>query len=52
MNGRLSAVSNKLNNKNFVDRAPKDIIQHEKNKQTDYQQKLDKLKNNLNSLMK
>ena len=52
MNGRLSAVSKKLENKNFIDRAPKDIIEHEKNKQADYQQKLDKLKDNLHSLMK
>jgi len=52
MNGRLSAVSKKLENKNFIDRAPKDIIEHEKNKQADYQQKLDKLTDNLHSLMK
>ena len=52
MNGRLSAVSKKLENKNFIDRAPQDIIEHEKNKQADYQQKLDKLTDNLHSLMK
>ena len=32
MNGRLSAIYKKLNNKNVIDRAPEDIIQHEKNK--------------------
>jgi len=52
MDGRLNSVSKKLNNKNFVDRAPKDIIEHEKAKQADYQQQLNKLKENLNSLIK
>ena len=52
MNGRLSAVSKKLENKNFIDRAPKDIIEHEKKKQKNYMQQLKKLKENLNSLIK
>ena len=52
MEGRLNSVSKKLDNKNFVDRAPKDIIEHEKAKQADYQQQLNKLKENLNSLIK
>jgi valyl-tRNA synthetase len=52
MTGRLNAVSGKLNNKNFVERAPKNIIDHERAKQADYQEQLDKLKSNLNSLMK
>ena len=52
MNGRLNAVSKKLDNKNFVNRAPKDIIEHERTKQVDYQQQLNKLKENLNSLIK
>ena len=52
MTGRLNSVSGKLNNKNFVERAPKNIIDHERTKQADYQEQLDKLKSNLNSLMK
>ena len=52
MTGRLNAVSGKLNNKNFVERAPKNIIDHERAKQADYQEQLDKLNSNLNSLMK
>ncbi len=52
MNGRLSAVSKKLENKNFIDRAPKDIIEHEKKKQKNYMQQLKKLQENLNSLIK
>jgi valyl-tRNA synthetase len=52
MDGRLNSVSKKLDNKNFVDRAPKNIIEHEKAKQADYQQQLNKLKENLNSLIK
>ena len=52
MQGRLNAVSKKLENKNFVDRAPSEIIAHEKNKFEDYKQQLDKLKENLKSLIK
>ena len=52
MQGRLNAVSKKLENKNFVDRAPREIIAHERNKFKDYNQQLDKLKENLNSLIK
>ena len=52
MNGRLSAVSKKLENKNFIDRAPKDIIAHEQKKQIDYNEQLQKLQDNLNSLIK
>ena len=50
MEGRLGAVNKKLNNKNFVKRAPDDVINHEKNKQTDYKNSLTKLLENLNSL--
>ena len=52
MQGRLNAISKKLENKNFVDRAPSEIITHERNKFEDYKQQLDKLKENLNSLIK
>ena len=52
MQGRLNAVSKKLDNKNFVDRAPNKIIEHERNKFEDYKQQLKKLEENLNSLIK
>ena len=52
MQGRLNAVSKKLDNKNFVERAPKKIIDHEKSKQADYADQLNKLKDNLSTLIK
>jgi valyl-tRNA synthetase len=52
MTGRLNSVSKKLDNKNFVDRAPKEIINHEKKKKLDYNEQLNKLKDNLKSLLK
>ena len=51
MNGRLSAIYKKLNNKNFVDRAPKEVVSHEENKKINYEDTLKKLENNLKSLM-
>ena len=51
MNGRLSAIYRKLDNPNFVDRAPKEVVSHEKNKKINYEDTLKKLKNNLQSLM-
>tara|TARA_Y100001970_G_scaffold285647_1_gene405948 strand:- start:1087 stop:2250 length:1164 start_codon:yes stop_codon:yes gene_type:complete len=50
--GRLKNVTNKLNNKNFVDRAPKEIVDNEKNKQNKYQTILKKIEDNLQSLKK
>ena len=50
MQGRLGAVNKKLNNADFVKRAPDHIVKHEKSKQTDYQNNLTKLLDNLNSL--
>ena len=50
MKGRLGAVNKKLTNEDFVKRAPDHIVNHEKNKQTDYQNSLTKLLDNLNSL--
>ncbi len=49
-NGRLNNVNNKLNNKNFTDRAPKDIVNHEKKKRAQYQSTLKKIEDNLKSL--
>ena len=50
MNGRLNAINKKLNNPNFIDRAPKDVVAHEKNKKADYEQQLNKIQDNLQSL--
>ena len=51
MNGRLNAIYKKLNNPNFVDRAPKQVVSHENNKKENYEDILKKLENNLKSLM-
>ena len=50
MEGRLRAVNGKLSNENFVDRAPKQVVEHEQKKQADYQESLEKLQENLRSL--
>jgi len=50
MEGRLNAVSRKLDNANFVERAPENVITHERNKMQNYQADLTKLQENLNSL--
>ena len=34
--GRLNAVKSKLDNKNFIQRAPKDIVLHEQKKYDNY----------------
>ena len=48
--GRLNAVKSKLNNENFVQRAPREIVDHEKKKYNNYKNDYDKLVMNLNSL--
>ena len=50
MEGRLNAVSKKLENKNFVERAPKKVIDHEKQKKQKYEDDVSKLLNNLKTL--
>jgi len=50
MNGRLNAINKKLDNKNFIDRAPKDVVNHEKYKKANYQLQLDKIEDNLKAL--
>ena len=50
MQGRLNAIYKKLNNPNFVKRAPEDVVANEKNKKLNYENILEKLKNNLQSL--
>ena len=50
MKGRLNAVTKKLDNKNFVERAPENVISHERNKMQAYQSDLAKLQQNLEAL--
>ena len=50
MKGRLSSVNNKLKNKKFVDRAPEDVIIHERIKQKNYKSDLSKLEKNIKTL--
>ena len=50
-NGRLKNVNNKLNNKNFIDRAPKDIIENEQKKQSKYLNTIKKIEENLKSFL-
>ena len=50
MEGRLSSVAHKLENKNFVERAPKNVIKHERDKMQKYELDLSKLQQNLEAL--
>jgi len=50
MEGRLNAVSRKLDNENFVSRAPEKVVSHERKKQEGYQSDLHKLRQNLEAL--
>jgi valyl-tRNA synthetase len=48
----LSQIKNKLKNKKFVANAPDEIVEKEKNKYNDNEEKLKKLKEKLKSLSK
>lgn len=50
MHGRLKAIYKKLENKNFIDRAPKDVVENEQRKKHDYESQLKKLEHNMDSL--
>ena len=50
MNGRLRSVSSKLDNTNFINRAPEKVINHERDKMQKYQSDLLKLQHNIESL--
>ena len=50
LEGRIKSVKSKLDNDNFVKRAPKEIVSHEKQKYNNYKNDYDKLVDNLNSL--
>lgn len=49
--GRLKAVQGKLQNPNFVKRAPKNIVEHERKKELSYIESLELLKKNYEKLM-
>jgi len=51
MKGRMNSVKKKLDNKNFINRAPEDIVKHEKEKFSNYKNDYDKLVANLESLI-
>ena len=48
--GRMNSVKKKIDNENFIKRAPKEIVVHEKNKFINYQNNYNKLKENLDNL--
>ncbi len=50
LEGQLKGIDNKLNNLEFLKRAPKEIVDREKEKQATFKQKADKLKENLKAL--
>ncbi len=50
LEGQLKSVAAKLNNTNFSDKAPAEIIQKEKDKRTNFQETLQKLRANLEQL--
>jgi len=49
-NGRLGSVNGKLNNENFVARAPESVVANEKRKQSEYVDSIKKLEENLKSI--
>jgi valyl-tRNA synthetase len=50
MEGRLNAVTRKLENTNFVERAPESVIRHVRDKMQTYESDLSKLQQNLEAL--
>ncbi len=50
LEGQLQGVNAKLNNAGFVEKAPADVLQKEKDKQENFQQTIVKLKNSLELL--
>ena len=49
--GRMNSVKKKIDNENFVKRAPKEIVKHEKDKYLNYKNNFEKLKDNLDNLL-
>ena len=50
LKSRMRSVNNKLSNDNFIKRAPKDIVNHEKEKYQRYSDDYNKIKENFDSL--
>ncbi|MGE5353255.1 MAG: hypothetical protein ACM3P0_14330, partial [Acidobacteriota bacterium] len=50
LEGSLTGVSKKLSSESFVNNAPKDIVEKERQKKTDWEEKLGKLKAMLEDL--
>jgi valyl-tRNA synthetase len=50
MDGLLRGLEGKLSNADFVARAPKEVVEKEKQKKADFEEKLAKLKQHLNAL--
>jgi len=48
--GRMKAVKRKLDNSSFIENAPSNVVDHEKNKYENYKNNYDKLVNNMNNL--
>ena len=48
--GRMNSVKRKLDNNNFINNAPSEIVNHEKKKYENYKNDYNKLLNNLNNL--
>ncbi len=51
MEGRLAGVEKKLDNKAFIEKAPAEVVEHERQKQSDYQDRLNKLQENYQALV-
>jgi valyl-tRNA synthetase len=49
--GRMNSVKKKLDNENFLKRAPENIVKHEKEKFSNYKSDYNKLVSNLDSLI-
>ena len=50
MNGFLTGVKKKLENPNFVDRAPKDVVDIQRKRQVELQEKGEKLQKMIDTL--
>ena len=50
--GFLKSVRNKLNNKRFIDNAPKQVVDNEKNKESDTEAKIKILEKKITELSK
>lgn len=50
--GRIKGIHSKLNNPNFVSRAPENVVAHERNKLANYEESLALLKENYHKLAK